>query len=66
VAVVPACLVELELSKGELVKPFDMEVSCGRGYFLCANKDAPRFSAGERFTDWLVQQSRNASLALPA
>lgn len=64
VAVVPACLVEMELSKGELVKPFDMEVSCGRGYFLCSNKDAPGFSAGDRFTDWLVEQSNHPSLAL--
>lgn len=59
VAVVPACLVELELSKGELVKPFDIEVSCGRGYFLCTKKDSPDFVAGERFTDWLVKQTKN-------
>ena len=57
VAVVPACLVQLELIKGELVKPFDTEVSCGRGYFLCRRKDAPHFDAGDRFSDWLVKQS---------
>jgi DNA-binding transcriptional LysR family regulator len=57
VAVVPACLVQLELIKGELVKPFDTEVSCGRGYFLCRHKDAPHFDAGDRFADWLVKQT---------
>lgn len=63
VAVVPACLVELELAKGELVKPFDIEVSCGRGYFLCANKDAPSFPAGEKFKNWLFKPSKNPGLA---
>jgi DNA-binding transcriptional LysR family regulator len=63
VAVVPACLVELELFKGELVKPFDLEVSCGRGYYLCAKKDSPDFAAGERFTDWLVAQTQNTAFS---
>lgn len=66
VAVVPACLVELELAKGELVKPFDIEVSCGRGYFLCANQDAPHFSAGDQLTEWLVKQAQSGSLAWSA
>ncbi|RYF06454.1 MAG: LysR family transcriptional regulator [Comamonadaceae bacterium] len=57
VAVVPGCLVERELLQGELVIPFDIDVSCGRGYFLCWKRDAPAFSAQERFSGWLAQQA---------
>ncbi|MBI1623619.1 LysR substrate-binding domain-containing protein [Comamonas suwonensis] len=57
VAVVPRCLVQKELQAGELVMPFDTTVSCGRGYYLCWNQDAPRFAARDRFAAWLVEQA---------
>ena len=57
VAVVPACLVERELSGGELVMPFDIELSCGRGYFLCSRRDGPPFPALEKFAEWLEAQA---------
>lgn len=63
VAVVPACLVERELQTGELVKPFDVEVSCGRGYFLCASKDSSSFTARDQFANWLIKQSKGSAQA---
>lgn len=57
VAVVPRCLVERELSSGELVMPFDIEVSCGRGYFLCWRNDVPEFPARADFGRWLGEQA---------
>ena len=63
VAVVPACLVERELQTGELVKPFDVEVSCGRGYFLCTSRDSSSFTARDRFANWLVKQTKDSAQA---
>lgn len=57
VAVVPRCLVDRELQAGELVMPFDIAVSCGRGYYLCWNQDAPSFAARDKFSDWLAEQA---------
>lgn len=57
VAVVPGCLVERELSVGELVMPFDIDVSCGRGYFVCSRRDGPPFPALETFAGWLEGQA---------
>lgn len=57
VAVVPACLVERELRAGELVMPFDVEVSSGRGYFLCWKRDAAAFAAREELSGWLLEQA---------
>ncbi len=57
VAVVPRCLVDRELQAGELVMPFDIEVSCGRGYYLCWNQDAPYFAARDKFANWLTEQA---------
>ncbi|MFD2299482.1 LysR substrate-binding domain-containing protein [Paracidovorax citrulli] len=57
IAVVPGCLVERELSTGELVMPFDIPVSCGRGYFICWKRNSPPFSAQETFAAWLAEQA---------
>ena len=56
-AVVPGCLVERELLLGELVMPFDIDVSCGRGYFICSKRDTPDFAARDRFAQWLANQA---------
>lgn len=61
VAVVPGCLVERELLLGELVMPFDIDVSCGRGYFICSRRDTPVFAARDRFAQWLVEQTPSRS-----
>ncbi|MET1115050.1 MAG: LysR substrate-binding domain-containing protein [Comamonas sp.] len=57
VAVVPGCLVERELQLGELVMPFDIDVSCGRGYFVCWKRDMPAFTARDQFAAWLAEQA---------
>lgn len=64
VAVVPACLVERELQTGELVRPFDVEVSCGRGYFLCTHRDVPSFPARDRLASWLMAQAQDGARPL--
>lgn len=58
VAVVPTCLVTRELQSGELVKPFEIEVSCGRGYFLCWDAEASSFAARDRLASWLLTEAR--------
>jgi len=58
VAVVPGCLVERELLLGELVMPFDIDVSCDRGYYICWKRDTPAFSARDKFAAWLQEQAR--------
>lgn len=63
-AVVPACLVQRELETGELVRPFDTEVSCDRGYFLCTSRDAAPFSARDQFAQWVVKQCKDSAQAL--
>jgi DNA-binding transcriptional LysR family regulator len=60
IAITQPCLIESELQKGELVIPFALPVSTGRGYFLCIDKDRPT-SAGQRaFMDWVQEEARQA------
>lgn len=66
VAVVPGCLIERELLQGELVMPFDIDVSCGRGYFVCSKRDTPAFSARDKFADWLADQAHAGGSATDA
>lgn len=58
IAITQPCLVERELQTGELVKPFDLPVSTGRGYFLCVDSQAPRSAAQEAFMAWVEQEAR--------
>lgn len=53
VAVLQPCLVERELASGELVLPFDLSVSTGRGYFFCTRKAANGKNAVEVFRRWI-------------
>ena len=55
VAVVQACLIERELASGELVIPFDVSVSTGRGYYLCTRLAADGQPAVELFARWLLE-----------
>jgi LysR family transcriptional regulator, glycine cleavage system transcriptional activator len=56
-AVVQLCLVERELSTGELVQPFALTASTGRGYYVCARRsEAPDGPAGQ-FMAWLATQA---------
>lgn len=62
VAVLQPCLVERELASGELVQPFALSVSTGRGYYLCTRHAADGLGAVELFTQWIAGMA-NASNA---
>jgi len=53
VAVVQTCLVERELSTGELVRPFALTASTGRGYYVCTRKSVVHDSPAGLFRDWI-------------
>ena len=53
VAVIQPCLVERELSTGELVRPFALTASTGRGYYVCARKSAVDNGPARLFTAWI-------------
>lgn len=58
IAVVQRCLIERELSEGKVATPLPLEVSTGRGYYLCvprAREDSP---VPGLFRDWLLEQAR--------
>jgi LysR family glycine cleavage system transcriptional activator len=54
VVIVQPCLVERELASGELVQPFELLVSTGRGYYLCTRHAAVGGHAVEAFSQWVV------------
>jgi DNA-binding transcriptional LysR family regulator len=58
VAVVQPCLIERELGSGELVLPFDVSVSTGRGYHLCTRTAAAGKPAVELFARWMLETVR--------
>lgn len=53
VAVVQTCLVERELSTGELVRPFALTASTGRGYYVCTRKSVAPDSPAGLFRAWV-------------
>ena len=57
VALIQPCLVERELASGELVQPFELCVSTGRGYYLCTRKASDGKQAVEAFTRWVVEMA---------
>jgi DNA-binding transcriptional LysR family regulator len=58
VGVVQPCLIERELASGELVLPFEVSVSTGRGYYLCIRTAAADKPAVELFARWLMEAVR--------
>lgn len=59
VAVIHPFLVARELASGELVMPFTITVSTGRGYYVCyRNAEADNPVIG-MFVDWLRAQAKN-------
>jgi LysR family glycine cleavage system transcriptional activator len=55
VAVLQPCLIERELASGELVLPFPLQVSTGRGYYLCTRRAADGKRAIDVFTRWITE-----------
>jgi DNA-binding transcriptional LysR family regulator len=60
VALTQPCLVERELEAGELVKPFDLPLDTGRGYYVCVDKQRPRSAALGAFVDWIEAEARRS------
>jgi LysR family transcriptional regulator, glycine cleavage system transcriptional activator len=58
VAVLQPCLIERELASGELVLPFELRVSTGRGYFFCTRKAADDKKSVEAFRRWMGDMVR--------
>jgi len=58
VAVLQPCLIERELASGELVQPFELSASTGRGYYLCTRNAADGKSVVEVFTRWIVDMAK--------
>lgn len=61
VAVLQPCLIERELAAGELVLPFELKVSTGRGYHLCTRSAASGAPAVEAFSHWITEIARDES-----
>ena len=59
VAVVQLCLVERELSTGELVRPFALTASTGRGYYVCTRRSAAHDSPAGLFKAWIQTIARS-------
>ena len=57
VAVLQPCLVQRELASGELVQPFELRASTGRGYYLCTRNADDGKNAVEVFTRWIVEMA---------
>ncbi|MBB6563847.1 DNA-binding transcriptional LysR family regulator [Acidovorax soli] len=58
IAITQPCLIERELQTGELVIPFALPVSTGRGYFLCIDKDRPATPGQLAFIDWVQEEAK--------
>lgn len=58
IAITQPCLIERELQSGELVIPFDLPVSTGRGYFVCTDRDRPATAGQLAFMSWLQDEAR--------
>jgi LysR family glycine cleavage system transcriptional activator len=58
IAITQRCLIERELQNGELVIPFALPVSTGRGYFLCMDKGRPTSPGQQAFMQWVQEEAR--------
>ncbi len=58
IAITQPCLIERELQSGELVIPFPLPVSTGRGYFVCSDRDRPATAGQMAFMSWVQDEAR--------
>jgi len=61
VAIIQPCLVERELASGELVQPFALTASTGRGYYVCTRKSAVDSGASALFIAWIQAMAREGA-----
>jgi DNA-binding transcriptional LysR family regulator len=59
VAVIHPFMVARELASGELVMPFKLTVSTGRGYYACYRKAQAQNPTVQVFVEWLKEQAKN-------
>lgn len=50
-------LAQPELASGRLIKPFDIDVDVGEGFFLLSPKPTTEHPHAEAFRSWLIEQS---------
>lgn len=60
IALIQPCLIERELESGELVIPFAMAVSTGRGYFLCFDRQAQTSEKLRAFVRWVQEEAQQS------
>lgn len=65
IALIQPCLIERELENGELVIPFAMSVSTGRGYFLCVDRQAQLGAEQQAFVKWVLDEAQQSIDAAP-
>ncbi len=53
VALVPSCLVEDALTRGQLIEPFGQRFESALGYYLCAPNQRSDMESYRRFGEWL-------------
>lgn len=63
VTVIQPCLIENELATGQLVMPFNLPVSTGRGYYVCYRSTQSQSPAVEAFVAWLKAQVKTGLLS---
>ncbi|WP_114970228.1 LysR substrate-binding domain-containing protein [Rhodoferax ferrireducens] len=63
VTVIQPCLIENELATGQLVMPFNLLVSTGRGYYVCYRSTQSQSPAVETFVAWLQTQVKTGLLS---
>ena len=63
IAITQPCLIERELQGRELVIPFALPVSTGRGYFLCTDKNRPGAAGQLAFMTWVQDEARTTRSA---
>lgn len=59
VAVIHPFIVERELASGELVMPFKLTVSTGRGYYVCHRNGQAENPTVQAFVQWLKAQAKS-------
>jgi DNA-binding transcriptional LysR family regulator len=59
VAVIHPFMVARELASGELVMPFKLTVSTGRGYYACYRNAQGQHPTVQVFVEWLKDQAKN-------
>ncbi|MFI5447020.1 LysR substrate-binding domain-containing protein [Polaromonas sp. UC242_47] len=65
IAVIQPCMIERELENGELVIPFALSVSTGRGYFLCYDRQQLIGAEQRAFVQWIQDEARQSINADP-